>query len=577
MTLSTDHQRERQSRTALVQELEAVGATLKGNNLCCPFHDDNHPSAGIFQDEAGAWHFRCHGCGMKGDVFDIRARNLGCELREVLSERPPQAPKIYSLEELKRFQGLEALYAYTNPDTRKAELVVLRLRKGDGKTFLQGRPEGQGFVLKAPAVLPIYNRARVRDAEEVVVVEGEKCVHALHEIGITATTSPGGAGKAGLADWGPLKGKTVYLWPDNDDKGYDHMRDVARILESLECNLFWIGSELLNLPPKGDVVDYLAANGGSASDKLTAIQLVLEESEPMGASKALAERLKMMIEGQWRSIDWPWRRLSYLGKCLLPGTLTVICGEAGSAKSFQMLEAMCFWHLQGIKTALFELEEDRTYYLLRLLAQLDNNANLTDPRWVQENPSEVGQAFTTHRDIIDSFGRTIWDAPDKQITLDQLGDWVEARAEQGCEIIGIDPVTAAQVSDKPWLDDQKFILRTKTIMRKHNSRLIIVTHPRTTRGKEVGLNKMAGGAAYERFSQSVLWLRKHDSLKRADLLTDAGKLSVTFERSVRICKARNGPGGGREIAFTLNPMNLRFEERGLIVDEREAAMEVEAW
>jgi hypothetical protein len=447
-------------------------------------------------------------------------------------------------------------------------LIVLRLKKNGSKTFLQARSEVGGFVLKAPkGLLPIYNRARVRDAEDVIVVEGEKCVHALFGVGVVATTSPGGAGKASLADWNLLKSKRVYLWPDNDTKGHDHMRDVAKILETLDCQLFWIDIAPLSLPPKGDVFDYLAANGGTPEDGKTVVQLVLDEAQPLGASKGLQERLELMMSGQWKSIDWPWFRVSYMAKALLPGTLTILPGDPGSAKSFMLLEAMWYWHVAGLKTALYELEEDRTYHLQRALAQLESNANLTDDSWIRLHADEVADAFQTQCGLLDSFGRTIWDAPDKEINLEELGDWVEAQAKDGCELIGIDPVTAAQASDKPWLDDQRFILRTKRTMRQYNSRLILVTHPRITRGKDVGTNKMAGGAAYERFSQCVLWLRRHDSLKKANLLTNEGVTQHTFERTLKICKARNGSGAGREIAFTLNPLTLRFDELGLMIDE----------
>jgi hypothetical protein len=460
------------------------------------------------------------------------------------------------------------VYTYSNPDTFAPELVILRLKQPTGKTFLQARPEQGGYILKAPSgQLPIYNRARVRDAEEVVVVEGEKCVHALFDVGIVATTSPGGAGKASMADWSLLAGKRVYLWPDNDTKGQDHMRDVVRILEPLNCSLLLVDVAALNLPPKGDVCDYLAANGGTTQDGNTAVRLVMDDAQLLGASKGLQERLELMMSGEWRSIPWPWFHVSTLARALLPGTLTIFPGEAGTAKSFLLLEAMWNWHLQGFKTALYELEEDRTYWLLRALAQLESNSNLTDPDWIKLNPDLTSDSFQTQCGFLDNFGKTIWDAPDKDIPLDALADWVEARAAEGCEIIGVDPVTAAQVSAKPWLDDQKFILRTKRIMRQYNSRLILVTHPRTTRGKEAALNMMAGGAAYERFSQSVLWLRMHQKTQQSSVQTSDGIVNEKYERSIRICKARNGPGGGCEIAFTLNPQTLRFEEKGLIVDE----------
>ena len=39
--------------------------------VCCPFHDDRHPSLKLNED-----YFYCFGCGAKGDVIDFVARLL---------------------------------------------------------------------------------------------------------------------------------------------------------------------------------------------------------------------------------------------------------------------------------------------------------------------------------------------------------------------------------------------------------------------------------------------------------------------------------------------------------------------
>ena len=67
-----------------------------------------------------------------------------------------------------------------------------------------------------------------------MVVEGEKCGDVLLELGIAATTSPCGAGKAEYADWTPLAGKKVILWSDNDPTGRNHMKQVAEQLQRLD-------------------------------------------------------------------------------------------------------------------------------------------------------------------------------------------------------------------------------------------------------------------------------------------------------------------------------------------------------
>ena len=64
----------------------------------------------------------------------------------------------------------------------------------------------------------------------VWIVEGEKDVETLRSIRQTATCNPGGAGKWLPAFSQYLRGKCVYLAPDNDETGQKHMRSV---LESL--------------------------------------------------------------------------------------------------------------------------------------------------------------------------------------------------------------------------------------------------------------------------------------------------------------------------------------------------------
>jgi hypothetical protein len=579
--LTPELQAQRENRGLLVQ---ALGVTLKGNNCRCPYHDDAHPSASVFHADDRAWKFHCHVCNFTGDVFDVRARGGGVTLSETLKTesldycKPEKIyPSVESIE--KSLSNHEATYRYTNPETGEIDLLVFRWRR-DGETkksFLQGRQVENGFVLSAPkGKLPLYNRKRVAQAEEVILVEGEKCVHALHEIGMVATTTPGGAGKSHNCDLTPLAGKVVYLWADNDEKGTGeaHMREVASRLETLGAQARWVDYKSLNLPPKGDVVEYLERNGGSAEDKRIAVQLVLEEAEGLGASRELESRLNDMMEGRWFSIEWPWPLLSRLSQSLLPGTITVLPGEAGGSKSFMLLEAMWYWHVGGIKTAIYELEEDRTYHLIRALAQLEENSNLTDPNWIFEHPEDVKAAFARNRDLVDSFGRTIYDAPDKLVPLDKLTEWVEEQCARGCQIVAIDPITAAQGGKEPWLDDQRFILTAKAIVRRYNARLILVTHPKKSRGRGAAsnLNDMAGGAAYERFSQSVLWLERHDKPQSIRVMRDGLVREVTSDRSIQIRKARNGRGTGAQLSYCFDFRSLRFAEQGIVLPETENAV-----
>ena len=66
---------------------------------------------------------------------------------------------------------------------------------------------------------PLYNLIALNCAdrsEPVFFVEGEKCAEAARSCGLLATTSAGGNQAAKLADYTPLKGRTVYILPDHD-------------------------------------------------------------------------------------------------------------------------------------------------------------------------------------------------------------------------------------------------------------------------------------------------------------------------------------------------------------------------
>lgn len=587
MELNSQQQALQRDRSALVSELMAHGAKFKGNYCTCVFHKDSNPSAGVKLCSDGVWRLFCFVCNDHWNIFDCRANLRGVTLGEVLREVqeyvPTEKPKptIYSSLEkiIDHYSNVEAVYKYTHPESKAIELAVIRYRKETRKAFAQCSPREDGWVAGRPeGKLPLYNRTRIKDASEVVVVEGEKAVHALAEIGFAATTSPMGAGKAHEADWSPLKGKKVYLWPDNDpldektglSTGIEHMKAVQRILEPLECKLYWINPSDLELAPKGDAFDFIALmSDGKAEDKRLAVKMVLDDARPMGATRELEDRIALITSGQWRNIAWPWPVLTEHMQALLPTTVTALCGDPGSGKSFLFIEAFVHWHIAGEKVALYMLEDDRTYHLQRALAQLEGNSNLTQVTWMQQNADETHRSLAAQRDILDSFGRVLYDAPDQQLRLDELADWFEARSKEGVQISGIDVVTAAIASDKPWIDDQKFMFRVKGIAKRYKTRLLFTIHPRISTGKGgAALSKLAGGAAYSRFADAVAWISRIDPPCNSMVFsTEGGRRPVSHDRMLNLTKARNGKGAGSHLAYHLSSATLRFEEYGMILPE----------
>ena len=61
------------SAVTVKQAAEYYGCKVnRGDMICCPFHDDRHPSMKLNRD-----YFCCFGCGATGDVIDFVARLFG--------------------------------------------------------------------------------------------------------------------------------------------------------------------------------------------------------------------------------------------------------------------------------------------------------------------------------------------------------------------------------------------------------------------------------------------------------------------------------------------------------------------
>ena len=101
--------------------------------------------------------------------------------------------------------------------------TITRIDNKDGtKTFRASA----GF----PNPRPLYNldKLSARPEAPTMIVEGEKATDAAAELlpDFVVTTSPFGAKSAGKADWSPVEGRDVTIWPDNDEAGAGYARDV---------------------------------------------------------------------------------------------------------------------------------------------------------------------------------------------------------------------------------------------------------------------------------------------------------------------------------------------------------------
>lgn len=127
-----------------------------------------------------------------------------------------------------------AVYAYRTIDGALVGYVA-RYDNADGKEFTPYRWADGKWQRKAlPRPRPLYGLPHLADGPErpVLVVEGEKCVDALSPImrRFAVVSWSGGAQAVHFADWSPLKGRNVTLWPDNDEPGSAAMTTLQAIL-----------------------------------------------------------------------------------------------------------------------------------------------------------------------------------------------------------------------------------------------------------------------------------------------------------------------------------------------------------
>lgn len=177
-----------------------------------------------------------------------------------------------------------ALHEYADTDGRPLYWRI-RLKRADGEKWIRPmrRTEGGGFDLKQPEFLggsPLYRLPELaaQPDEPAWIVEGETCADALAALGLTATTS-GGADSADRADWSILAGRTVTIWPDNDEAGQRYAKAVANTLHDLGCAVSILDAQSLDLPVKGDAVDWLAAHPDATADDVAVLPRLDAEEE----------------------------------------------------------------------------------------------------------------------------------------------------------------------------------------------------------------------------------------------------------------------------------------------------------
>jgi len=251
-------------------KLEQVGPHYIG---ICPFHNED---TGSFKVTPKKKIFKCFGCGKGGDVFDfMELRGMtkkeaalyigdpnntaavphGAEKEQKVKKEKAESKWKQVLPAVKvdgmykhRYHGEpNATWDYFDRngvlmgcvcrfDLPKKKEVLPLIYATDGKI-----KKWQYLGFDKPRPLYNWHILEKQPTKSVIVVEGEKTAEAAMLLfpKTNVTTWMGGAQGVKHADWTPLLGRIVVLWPDNDGPGFDAMQDVYDIVKTL-AEVKWV-------------------------------------------------------------------------------------------------------------------------------------------------------------------------------------------------------------------------------------------------------------------------------------------------------------------------------------------------
>ena len=320
-------------RTDLVARMDSILATLfpagkkrRGKFLIGDVLGSPGDSLEVVLDgeKAGLWTDRATGDG--GDIFDLIAAHLGANAHTDFPRVMQHAADLLgqaSATPSRKAKKKEAPVDELGPATAKwdyldaaGQLIAIVYRydpPGGKKEF---RPwDVRRRKMAPPDPRPLYNQPGMKDAAQVILVEGEKCAQALIGAGVTATTAMHGANApVDKTDWTPLECKAVLIWPDRDKPGWEYAATAAQaVLDAgaRSCHILYPPQEAAE---GWDAADAIAEGFDVASFLVHGprmqIHAVAEDAEPVvssdesvwGTEDALALAFTRRYHRDWRYV-----------------------------------------------------------------------------------------------------------------------------------------------------------------------------------------------------------------------------------------------------------------------------------
>lgn len=325
---------------------ERYGMKAVNGKYCCPFHSDDTPSMSLTKGRDGTDRFKCHGCGVGGDIIEFVSRKEGIDRKDLgrivevitgeraVQGRPPAKVPVEPEPEPERrvtfepipsrrfepqWRGGDLIEALTvnGAKMKRQSLLVhhyrdrmgallcltAKVQQDRGTSVLPLRLVDRKWTwtgFKKDEVTPIYgmDRLEAKPRLPVLVVEGEKCVDILQpmvEDRYVVVTWMGGCKRVLDADWQQLWGRDVTLWPDydHDGSGQAAMDALVPVLRAVQANRIAM-VDLSTLKPDTH------KSGYDVADMMEQYSV----SQVLGWIKAKAKPVRPTEEGELYASEW---------------------------------------------------------------------------------------------------------------------------------------------------------------------------------------------------------------------------------------------------------------------------------
>ena len=191
--------------------------------------------------------------------------------------------------------------------------------------------DGKWCMKRPDGLLPIYFRNQYPD-KPILINEGEKATVASEKIWQgDSVTWHGGVNAWQKADWSPIEGREVIIFPDNDEAGKKCANDLSDHLRRQKCKVKVVEPPK-DFAEKDDLYDALQSNYFKTPEELELFINKQEQKIPRGSLRFQTvkeailnvENPKWLIEG-----------------CFEQEKLITVFGEPKSGKSFIAIAMAC--------------------------------------------------------------------------------------------------------------------------------------------------------------------------------------------------------------------------------------------